>query len=86
MAGGTRRMLATLLIASLMVSFSDGYVRDRSALRRTLSLNGSYLTRTELWFDQTLDHFSPYVAFSLSLIPVLLISCFTASAERLKFK
>ncbi|KAK6258238.1 hypothetical protein SCA6_012712 [Theobroma cacao] len=39
--------------------FAHGFVTRRALLDR-LSGNSNYLTTKELWFDQTLDHYSPY--------------------------
>ena len=47
-----------MLLCFPMVSY--GAAAPRTLLNR-LTANGKYLTDEELWFAQTLDHFSPYV-------------------------
>ncbi|XP_048335895.2 probable serine protease EDA2 [Ziziphus jujuba] len=59
-----RRWTTSLLVLALVVvwstfSCSDGFVAPRSMLD-SLSGSKNYLTTDELWFNQTLDHFSPY--------------------------
>ncbi|XP_061345634.1 probable serine protease EDA2 isoform X2 [Gastrolobium bilobum] len=58
--GWTVTMLSCLLV-SLLLLFPTVKAAPRAMLNR-LSGNGSgnYLTNEELWFSQTLDHFSPY--------------------------
>ncbi|CAJ1942413.1 unnamed protein product [Sphenostylis stenocarpa] len=54
-------VIATALTSLLFVSFpafSDGLVPPRLLLNKLSE--GKYLTNQALWFDQTLDHFSPY--------------------------
>ncbi|XP_021274057.1 probable serine protease EDA2 [Herrania umbratica] len=48
-----------LLFLVALSGFAHGFVTRRALLDR-LSGNSNYLTTKELWFDQTLDHFSPY--------------------------
>ncbi|KAJ0097149.1 hypothetical protein Patl1_29049 [Pistacia atlantica] len=50
-----------LFLLSMLWSVSHGFVPPRT-FRSSLSRSGSnnYLTTEELWFNQTLDHFSPY--------------------------
>ncbi|KAJ0040435.1 hypothetical protein Pint_28413 [Pistacia integerrima] len=50
-----------LFLLSMLWSVSHGFVPPRT-FRNSLSRSGSnnYLTTEELWFNQTLDHFSPY--------------------------
>ncbi|OWM66423.1 hypothetical protein CDL15_Pgr013640 [Punica granatum] len=59
-----RLVLAPMLFLPLLLSLlsiSDGYVTHRTELRGlSQSQSGNYLTTSELWFNQTLDHFSPY--------------------------
>ncbi|XP_047310453.1 probable serine protease EDA2 [Impatiens glandulifera] len=52
---------ALCLIASLSLlwGLADGSVSSRILQRLTIS-SSTYLTTQELWFNQTLDHFSPY--------------------------
>jgi len=60
-------VIATALTLLLFVSFpafSYGLVPPRTLLNKLSE--GKYLTNKALWFDQTLDHFSPYVSPSLS--------------------
>lgn len=62
-------MITTALLSLLFVSsfppLSYGVVPPRTLLNKLSQ--GSYLTTQEQWFNQTLDHFSPYVSPSLSL-------------------
>lgn len=62
-------MITTALLSLLFVSsfppLSYGVVPPRTLLNKLSE--GKYLNTQELWFDQTLDHFSPYVSPSLSL-------------------
>ncbi|CAJ2635715.1 unnamed protein product [Trifolium pratense] len=52
------------LVLFLFMCFSFSNVVFAFISHRTLLLNnlskGLYLTQKELWFNQTLDHFSPY--------------------------
>uniref|UniRef100_M4D5B2 Serine carboxypeptidase S28 family protein n=1 Tax=Brassica campestris TaxID=3711 RepID=M4D5B2_BRACM len=48
-----------LMLLSYFLSVSHGLVQPRR-ISHGLSESGKYLTRDELWFNQTLDHFSPY--------------------------
>nr|VDC73740.1 unnamed protein product [Brassica rapa] len=48
-----------LMLLSYFLSLSYGLVQPRR-ISHGLSETGKYLTRDELWFNQTLDHFSPY--------------------------
>ncbi|XP_057968049.1 probable serine protease EDA2 [Malania oleifera] len=52
-------MMLALIVSSilLIISFTDGAFTSRMLQRATDSY---YLTQEELWFNQTLDHFSPY--------------------------
>ncbi|XWS45516.1 hypothetical protein CRYUN_Cryun15aG0143200 [Craigia yunnanensis] len=49
----------SLLFLVALSGFAHGFVTPRSLLYR-LSEKSNYLTTEELWFDQTLDHYSPY--------------------------
>ncbi|KAK9129607.1 hypothetical protein Sjap_010094 [Stephania japonica] len=51
----SRTVLALLLLSFLL---SNGAIEAR--LLHLTSSGSKYLTKNELWFDQTLDHFSPY--------------------------
>ncbi|KAJ8764228.1 hypothetical protein K2173_005968 [Erythroxylum novogranatense] len=44
---------------SFLTTVSHGFVSQRAVLQR-LSGSNKYLTTDELWFNQTLDHYSPY--------------------------
>ncbi|KAE8010590.1 hypothetical protein FH972_006947 [Carpinus fangiana] len=48
-----------LLTISTFAQQLNGFVTSRT-LHNQLSGSASYLTKEELWFQQTLDHFSPY--------------------------
>ncbi|ONH97031.1 hypothetical protein PRUPE_7G165600 [Prunus persica] len=50
----------TLLLTTTFWTLSYGFVRPTLLQLQSLSGSGNYLTKEELWFDQTLDHFSPY--------------------------
>lgn len=51
----------TLLLTTTFWTLSYGFVRPPTLLQlQSLSGSSNYLTKEELWFDQTLDHFSPY--------------------------
>ncbi|KAI6671465.1 hypothetical protein NL676_006350 [Syzygium grande] len=53
--------ILTPLLLSMLVALCDGYARDRNLLHQSVSNGaGYYLTKDELWFNQTVDHFSPY--------------------------
>ncbi|KAK7376057.1 hypothetical protein VNO78_34907 [Psophocarpus tetragonolobus] len=55
------RMITTALSLTLFLSFSTvsyGLVPPRTVFNKLSE--GKYLTTQELWFNQTLDHFSPY--------------------------
>ncbi|XWS42141.1 hypothetical protein CRYUN_Cryun17cG0143100 [Craigia yunnanensis] len=61
----TKKLLKVVVSVSLLFlvalsGFAHGFVRPRTLLNR-LSEKNNYLTTKELWFDQTLDHYSPYV-------------------------
>ena len=61
----TRQRWLQMMVSSLLLFFcfptlSYGVAAPRTLLDR-LSESGRYLTTEELWFNQTLDHFSPYV-------------------------
>lgn len=57
----TKSFSFTLLLTTTFWTLSYGFVRPPTLLQlQSLSGNGNYLTKEELWFDQTLDHFSPY--------------------------
>lgn len=57
-------LLSLLLVLSLLLEFSSASSipsTPRTLLHRLPATNGShYLTTEEHWFNQTLDHFSPY--------------------------
>ncbi|XVE87394.1 hypothetical protein DITRI_Ditri18aG0114000 [Diplodiscus trichospermus] len=55
----TAAMSVSLLFLVPLSGLAHGFVTPRSLLNR-LSGNNNYLTTEELWFDQTLDHYSPY--------------------------
>ncbi|XVE82521.1 hypothetical protein DITRI_Ditri16bG0011600 [Diplodiscus trichospermus] len=50
---------ASLLLLVALSGCVHGFVAPRTLLNR-LSENNNYLTTEELWFNQTLDHYSPY--------------------------
>ncbi|XP_030530962.1 probable serine protease EDA2 isoform X1 [Rhodamnia argentea] len=53
--------ILTPLFLLMFVALSDGYVKERTLLHQSSGDDvGNYLTKDELWFNQTLDHFSPY--------------------------
>ncbi|XP_023552952.1 probable serine protease EDA2 isoform X1 [Cucurbita pepo subsp. pepo] len=54
-----RLWLVATAVALSLSAFTTGHVTPRTVLNR-LSSSSSFLTRTEHWFNQTLDHFSPY--------------------------
>ncbi|MBA0634399.1 hypothetical protein Godav_022060 [Gossypium davidsonii] len=64
---GTMRLLKPLVVSvsSLffvaLSGFAHGFVMTPRSLINRLSQSSYYLTTKELWFDQTLDHYSPYV-------------------------
>lgn len=62
-----KREQQALLVASylLLLTISNGAPVSRIFQRITSPSN--YLTNQELWFNQTLDHFSPYVCILISL-------------------
>lgn len=76
-------MITTALLSLLFVSsfppLSYGVVPPRTLLNKLSQ--GSYLTTQEQWFNQTLDHFSPYVSFSLSLSLNLSLFLFKCKIE-----
>ena len=77
-----RLWLVATAVALSLSAFTTGHVTPRTVLNR-LSSSSSFLTRTEHWFNQTLDHFSPYVNFTLlsrNSISIGLI-LFSADAE-----
>ncbi|WCJ32576.1 Serine carboxypeptidase S28 family protein [Euphorbia peplus] len=49
-------LIASIFCFLILSTTSHGFPPPRSMLHRT----NSYLTTDPLWFDQTLDHFSPY--------------------------
>ncbi|XVF17991.1 hypothetical protein REPUB_Repub10bG0173100 [Reevesia pubescens] len=56
-------VLVSLLLLVFLVSlsgFAHGFVMTPRTLLNSLSENHNYLTTEQLWFDQTLDHYSPY--------------------------
>ncbi|KAB2004398.1 hypothetical protein ES319_D11G195300v1 [Gossypium barbadense] len=63
---GTMRLLKPLVVSvsSLffvaLSGFAHGFVMTPRSLINRLSQSSYYLTTKELWFDQTLDHYSPY--------------------------
>ncbi|KAF5753028.1 serine protease EDA2 isoform X1 [Tripterygium wilfordii] len=59
MAATTSSLVVVVLLMVMFSSFSYGYVGQRTMLHR-LSGSSNYLTTEEHWFNQTLDHFSPY--------------------------
>lgn len=61
-------ILPWLLLFLLFASFSHGLLTSHTMLDRLSgsSSSSNYLTQKEFWFNQTLDHFSPFVRFFLS--------------------
>lgn len=59
--------LPLLLLLLLLLLVSNGVVESLRT-QQLMKDSGAYLTQEEKWFTQTLDHFSPTVHFSLSLI------------------
>lgn len=55
---GMRLTIVLFIASSLMFVVSNGFQSSRILQRMTSTTN--YLTKDELWFNQTLDHFSPY--------------------------
>uniref|UniRef100_M4DML6 Serine carboxypeptidase S28 family protein n=1 Tax=Brassica campestris TaxID=3711 RepID=M4DML6_BRACM len=53
-------LLTTFTVLLSYTSLSHGLLQDPRRISHGLSASGKYLTRDELWFNQTLDHFSPY--------------------------
>ncbi|GLT82679.1 hypothetical protein SLE2022_010370 [Rubroshorea leprosula] len=49
----------SLLLLVILSDFAHGFPAPRALLHR-LSKSANYLTTSELWFNQTLDHYSPY--------------------------
>ncbi|GLT44604.1 hypothetical protein SLA2020_184900 [Shorea laevis] len=49
----------SLLLLVILSDFAHGFPAPRALLYR-LSKSTNYLTTSELWFNQTLDHYSPY--------------------------
>ncbi|KAF3591136.1 hypothetical protein DY000_02027986 [Brassica cretica] len=52
-------LLTTFTVLLSYTILSHGLLQPRR-ISHGLSASGKYLTRDELWFNQTLDHFSPY--------------------------
>ena len=76
----TTALLTLLLVfVSSFPALSYGVVPPRTLLNKLSQ--GSYLTTQEQWFNQTLDHFSPYVSFSLSLSLNLSLFLFKCKIE-----
>lgn len=59
-AAVARLWLVVTAVAVSSPAFISCHVKPRTVLHR-LSSSSSFLTRTDIWFNQTLDHFSPYV-------------------------
>ncbi|MFQ6663177.1 hypothetical protein Gotur_030794 [Gossypium turneri] len=63
---GTMRLLKPLVVSVSLLffvalsGFAHGFVMTPRSLINRLSQSSYYLTTKELWFDQTLDHYSPY--------------------------
>ncbi|KAK3224268.1 hypothetical protein Dsin_011293 [Dipteronia sinensis] len=57
----TMKLLFLILVSFSLSSLANGFLPSRTMLHK-FSANGSnnYLTTEELWFNQILDHFSPY--------------------------
>jgi len=53
-------LLTTFTVLLSYLSFSNGLLQPRR-ISHGLSKSSKYLTRDELWFTQTLDHYSPSV-------------------------
>lgn len=68
MSVGLAAYVASLLLMSI-TTLSDAALTSRILNRLTDGSN--YLTTQELWLNQTLDHFSPYV-LSLSLSQMII--------------
>ncbi|PPS14860.1 hypothetical protein GOBAR_AA05722 [Gossypium barbadense] len=64
---GTMRLSKPLVVSVSLLffvalsGFAHGFVMTPRSLLNRLSQSSYYLTTKELWFDQTLDHYSPYV-------------------------
>lgn len=72
-------ILPWLLLFLLFSSFSHGLLTSHTMLDRlsgSSSSSSNYLTQKEFWFNQTLDHFSPFVRFFLSYAMIILINLF----------
>ncbi|KAI8030650.1 putative serine protease EDA2 [Camellia lanceoleosa] len=52
--------LASFFLLMLTLSDSEASVTSSRILNSLTSSSSNYLTNQELWFNQTLDHFSPY--------------------------
>jgi len=62
----TSSTVAWVVLLTILSTFAhqhNGFVPSPTSLDR-LSGSANYLTKEELWFQQTLDHFSPYVPLS----------------------
>ncbi|KAK5784647.1 hypothetical protein PVK06_039173 [Gossypium arboreum] len=63
---GTMRLSKPLVVSVSLLffvalsGFAHGFVMTPRSLLNRLSQSSYYLTTKELWFDQTLDHYSPY--------------------------
>lgn len=68
------RVVLILTTLSLLCLVSDGALTAR--LLQRLSHISNFLTAEELWFDQTLDHFSPVVFICTLIFSSLLWSLF----------
>ncbi|XP_024036265.1 probable serine protease EDA2 isoform X4 [Citrus clementina] len=55
-----------LFVLSMLLSISNGLMPPVTMLNK-LSGSTNYLTTNQLWFNQTLDHFSPYESLNLKL-------------------
>ncbi|MBA0653460.1 hypothetical protein Goklo_020632 [Gossypium klotzschianum] len=64
------KCLASLLFLVALSGFTHGFVMSSRTLLNRFSQNSNYyLTTEEHWFDQTLDHYSPYVIlYTLSVL------------------
>ncbi|KAJ4845463.1 hypothetical protein Tsubulata_042724 [Turnera subulata] len=54
------QIMLALTLLLVLSSVSDAYVSPASLFHRLSESSGNYLTTQELWFNQTLDHYSPY--------------------------
>ncbi|KAF3440769.1 hypothetical protein FNV43_RR19055 [Rhamnella rubrinervis] len=53
-------LLVVLAVLFSTLTCSNGFIGPRTMLNHLSGSSSKYLTDTQLWFNQTLDHFSPY--------------------------